>query len=342
LPYARPASAGERSYEAVPFEGDVLVPFTLPDHVAVTPDSLRAIAERHRLPSEPIIQLPETGIFNAVYRIGDRAILRVPRNDPNFIAAIYTESVAVPAARQAGVCTPALLAFDTALVLLPVPYTLYELVPGVTLESCDLDPGESFQVWRELGRDLALAHAEVPVAGNIAQLPARSLGDPRPLLDQRIEQGWLSRLDGRWLGRWLDRLALMALAPASVHFLHGDVQAANLMVQPDPLNYRAIIDWGSASVGDVACDFAAVPLRAAPYLLGGYRETIPPDVDDTIEARIVWRHLELALKTLPRGAVPGRSWAERPLPILLEVMRFFADPPSERWRSVGPTPPGSR
>jgi hypothetical protein len=45
---------------------------------------------------------------------------------------------------------------------------------------------------------------------------------------------------------------------------------------------------------------------------------------------------DLTLGMLPRGAVRGRSWAERPLPLLLEVLRFFLDPPSDRWRAVGP------
>jgi hypothetical protein len=64
--------------------------------------------------------------------------------------------------------------------------------------------------------------------------------------------------------------------------------------------------------------------------------TTARDSDETVEARIVWRHLDLSLGMLPRGAVPGRSWAERPLPMLLEVLRFFLDPPNDRWRAIGP------
>lgn len=49
---------------------------------------------------------------------------------------------------------------------------------------------------------------------------------------------------------------------------------------------------------------------------------------------------QLSLWTLPRGASPGLSWAERPVPMLLEVLRLFIEPPDDRWRAIGPVEPG--
>lgn len=112
--------------------------FRLPDYVAIDAETLQAIAKLHGLRGATVERLPETGIINAIYRLGETAILRVPRNHPDFIAHSYREAVAVPAARAAGVRTPALLAFDDSLELVPVPYTVYERVPGVTLESLGL------------------------------------------------------------------------------------------------------------------------------------------------------------------------------------------------------------
>jgi len=314
--------------------------FTLPDHVDTDTDTLRAVAARHGLDADSIKRLPETGIANAIYRIGDDAILRVPRNHPNFIADARTEVIAVPAARAAGVRTPALLAFDDSLDLLPVPYTIYERVPGVPLESLGLGPDEAAEVWSEVGRQLGRLHAGVAAPEALAGVRRRHVGPDLPaLVHARIDEGWLSPLDGRWLSCWLERLEPAAREPAPARFLHGDSQATNLMVLSDPLRFEAVIDWGSAAVGDVALDFAGVPLRAVPHMLAGHRDIAVPDSNDTIEARIVWRHLYLALLFLPRGAVPGRSWAERPLPMLLEVLRFFMDPPNDRWRAVGPVEP---
>jgi len=70
--------------------------FTLPEHLAIDADTLRAIARRHGLDAEPIERLPEPGIVNAIYRLGERAILRVPRHHPNFVEDGRREAVADP------------------------------------------------------------------------------------------------------------------------------------------------------------------------------------------------------------------------------------------------------
>jgi len=312
--------------------------FELPPHVDLTSDILRAIADRHGLDiAAGVERLPDAGIVNAIYRLGADAILRVPRNHPGCIADCRAEAIAAPAARAAGVRTPRLLAFDDGLDIVPVPYTICERVPGQALERLGIEPDAAADIWRAVGRDLARLHAGVTVKGAVAGLPEMFWReDPRTLLVRRAEEGWLTGLEVGWLTAWLDRLAPAALAPMPIRVLHGDVQWANVLVSPDPLRYEALLDWGCASLGDVACDFAGLPLRAVPHLLAGHREIAPPDGNDTIEARIVWRHLQIVLHLLPRGAVPGRSWAERPLPMLLEILRCFLDPPDERWRAVGP------
>ena len=102
-------------------------------------------------------------------------------------------------------------------------------------------------------------------------------------------------------------------------------------VRSGVLACRAVIDWGSAARGDPAFDFAGVPLRAVPFMLEGYRRVSALDGDAPVEARILWRHLHLSLYVLGRGPLPGWSWAERPLPMLLDVLRFFVDAPGGAW-----------
>lgn len=75
--------------------------FTQPDHVAIDAQTLRAIADRHGLDGSDVERLPETGIFNAIFRLGDGATLRTPRHHSDSIAA-RSEAVAVPAARAGG------------------------------------------------------------------------------------------------------------------------------------------------------------------------------------------------------------------------------------------------
>jgi Ser/Thr protein kinase RdoA (MazF antagonist) len=219
---------------------------------------------------------------------------------------------------------------DDSRELLPVPYVIYERVLGRTLARLELDPPQAAPIWQELGRDLARVHGT-----NAVELPEQeTLPDPRDLLEPRVAQGWFTVEEARWLRSWLDRLAVLTQAPTAACVLHGDSQATNVLVQATPLQYRAVIDWGGAAWGDVANDFAGVPLRAVPFMLEGHREVLP--LDEGIEARIVWRHLQLVLLMLPRGAVRGRSWAERPLAIFVDVLRFFLSQPGGAWRNLAP------
>jgi hypothetical protein len=129
--------------------------------------TLEAIGERHNLRAGEISPLKDVGIFNAIYLVGGEYVLRVPRDAPPFVAAICKESAAVPAARAAAVKTPALVAFDDSLELLPVPYAIYERVHGkTTLADIPLSsrttPAAGTLVGRTLGGDAARDHALLP------------------------------------------------------------------------------------------------------------------------------------------------------------------------------------
>jgi len=78
---------------------------SLPDFPIVSSNTLHKIAERHQLAGRTFRPLPASGVFNAIYLVGDDLVLRVPRNHPHFVAALAKEAIAVPAARAAGVRT---------------------------------------------------------------------------------------------------------------------------------------------------------------------------------------------------------------------------------------------
>jgi aminoglycoside phosphotransferase (APT) family kinase protein len=317
----------ERSVESV----------KLPEHIGVSQAVLREVARRYAAPlAGPFEVLPENGIFNAHYRLGPNLVLRVPRNHPEHFAALRREAVAIPTARNAGVHTPDLVAIDNTCALLPGPFAVYRRIEGETLESLDVSPAAAGDIWRELGRELARLHAVAPDAANRSIPPPGPLPDPRELAETHAAAGWFTTTESRWLLSWLAQLAPLALQPARERFVHGDTQASNVMVQPHPLRYVALMDWGSAAWGAQVDDLAVVPLGAVPFLLDGYRESAQIDEDPNLEARIVWRHLQLGLVTLPRGPLPGRSWAERPFTLLLDTLAFFASDPPHAWRELRP------
>ena len=71
-------------------------------------------------------------------------------------------------------------------------------------------------------------------------------------------------------------------------------------------------------------------------MLAGYREIMPVENDETAEARILWRYLTLALGNLWREPEPELAWAERPLPFLLDLMRFSMETDDHKWRALLP------
>lgn len=103
---------------------------------------------------------------------------------------------------------------------------------------------------------------------------------------------------------------------------------------PRTLDYLTLLDWGSAGWGNPVYDFAGIPLRAAPFMLEGYRQVMPLPHEETAEARILWRNLTLALGNLHRGPEPALSWAERPLGFLMETLRFLLQTDHQRWRDL--------
>lgn len=305
----------------------------LPDFPDLPAATLGAIAARHGLTGQAIAPLPNLGIFNAIFAVGESVVLRVPRQHPAFVEATRKEGVVVPAARRAGVRTPELLAFDDTLDLLPVPYGLYERVRGDTLELLGLDAAATPDVWHEVGRDLARLHGGVERTPALAALALEDLPDPEPWPQELAEQGWLGTSEARWLSAWLEHLRDLAGPNQAEVLRHGDLQGTNLMVGP-AREYLALLDWGACGWGDAAHDFAGVPQDAVPFMLRGYREERAIPDDGTFEARIVRRQLHIALFLLRRPPQPGKSWAERPLGMMLDLQRTLARSDDPRWRRL--------
>ena len=182
----------------------------LPDFPVLPPEAFAALAQKQHVSPSQIIPLPDVGITNRMYRFGDHLMLRVPRNHPHIISLAYKEAKVVPAARAAGVHTPAISLFDDSCTLLPVPYTLYERVPEKHW-GCYLEPEATPDVWRALGRDLARLHTAITPA----LLPPEEVGqcdDVRAAPAVLAETGVFTLMEARWLERWLNQLAPYALA----------------------------------------------------------------------------------------------------------------------------------
>jgi aminoglycoside phosphotransferase (APT) family kinase protein len=303
----------------------------LPDAV------LTAVAARFG--ATRIVPLERAGIFNAMFALDDRLLLRVPRDHPAFIAALVKEPRAVAAARAAGVRTPQIIAYDDSRDLLPVPFAVYERVDGTDLAArFPDDPADADHAWRAAGTDLGRLHRGVdPTA--LADLVSEELPAAQQMARHLPEQGVCGPAEAEWLAGWLDRLDGLT-GPAPAVFVHGDLQSSHLMLDAAG-DYLALVDWGGCGVGDPANDFAGVPMRAVPAMLSGYLDGagLTDDVVAALAARIVRRQLAIALFLLSRPPQPGLSWAERPAGALLDMLRFFAGRPGGGpidWAALAP------
>jgi aminoglycoside phosphotransferase (APT) family kinase protein len=304
----------------------------LPDFQTVSADVLYQIAAAYGCATVSTLERP--GIANRVYQLGDNFILRAPRDSPEFIEALEREAIAVPAARAAGVRTPALVAFDESCTLLPVPFAVYERVHGRPLEHLELPTTFEPSVLQEIGRDLARLHSGVE-KNETTEINATFLAlDPKEAVAGLAEEGTFTGLEATWLNAILERLTPAIEANYVECLRRGDTQATNIMVSSTGMEYRALIDWGNATWGDPAQDFNGLPLRAIPTVLDGYRTIAKME---NAEARILWWQFQNALYLLkrpPLPELPTRSWAERPLAQLLETLRFLMAPTSEDWKSL--------
>jgi aminoglycoside phosphotransferase (APT) family kinase protein len=269
---------------------------------------LQLFVSKHHLHvgASDIRPLRSTGIVHTIYALGENYVLRVPKDHPEAIADAYTGSVAAPAAYVAGVHTPALVAFDDDGDITPVPLSLFEHAAGEPLLDTGPHPQALAPLWRELGRDIAVLHANVTDCddpnGYLEQHDG--VGPDDHVIDGLRAEGVLGPDAARWLDTILDRLRPAIVERGSFRrFVHGDLQAPNVLAVDGC--YGALIDWDDAGWADPVVDLRYLPLRAVDAVLQGYRSVMPMDGDSSVEERVLWDKVNGALLRLRRPPRPG-------------------------------------
>jgi len=261
--------------------------------------------------------LAQTGLANRVYATAD-VVLRVATDHPEGVSDARTESVAAPAAREAGIRTPRLLAFDDSRTLIDGPFSIWERIHGETLGSAGLDASQRTTVWCEVGQELAKLHSRVRVCPD----PHGYLDSPgyepnlEPTIARFIDAGAANQKSAREISRFLDELAPhVSSAEHERCFLHNDLHDMNVMCTQTG-SLLAVIDWGDAGWGDPALDFVGVPLDMMSAAFAGYGFTNRARLGVFPDARIVWTKLHEALDAAI--SQPGR-------PVPLTSFRRFLD-----------------
>ncbi len=286
----------------------------------ISHEQLVAIAALHGLPQPAAVPEPWTGAASHVYPVGD-AVVKVPFDQADAMSAVRIDAAIATFARSLDVVVPDLVAFDESREIVPVPVAIFRRIDGVPLEPARRDDAAR-AAWEEVGRQLARVHAVTDRAAapiELREFRQTPEVDPRPWVDELRETGALSLDDARWLRELLDRLAPAAQAEVAFALCHGDVNAANVMVDADTGQLRALIDWAGAGWMDPVWDFAGVPLDVVPWLLAGHREVSPLPENDTAEARVLWVQIQMRLFSARNAP------EDEPIRIDVARLRRFAD-----------------
>ncbi|WP_230415895.1 phosphotransferase enzyme family protein [Micromonospora tarapacensis] len=288
-----------------------------------------AVIDRYQLDIDPrkTKRVNSSGNVHSVYRLGDKYILKIPRDHPRAIGETLTASVAVPAATSAGVRTGSLVAFDDSLEIFSVPFSVFEYVRGESVTpSARLLPSDA-AVWHDVGRELATLHntvGHVDDPNGWLEEWTRPL-DHAAILTGLVEAGVLASHSAEWFDELLNALKpSVSGANRYRRFVHGDLKPGNVVRCDGRLS--ALIDWDDAGWFDPAIDFAQIPLQLVDVTLAGYRAVAPLDGDDTAEQRILWDHVMTALTELWRLRIDmAKVYHPCPGDGLVEVLALAVD-----------------
>jgi aminoglycoside phosphotransferase (APT) family kinase protein len=266
---------------------------------------------------EPVLPL---GTDNANFRLGDELLVRLPRR-PRTSVTLEKERRWLPRlAPHLPLAVPLPVADGVATNGYPFAWSVYRWLPGENATVSRIpDPAQ-------LAHDLAgLIDALWRIDASDGPPPGEHnffRGEPLAARDRAMRVGTATlagALDADAVtAMWDDALAAPGWEGPPV-WIHGDLDARNLLVQDGRLS--AVIDWGSAGVGDPACDVMVAWKMLPPGARDAFRKAL--DVDDA-----TWRR--------------GRGWA---LSQAIGALAYYTEETNEvlvrearRWLSalIGP------
>lgn len=267
------------------------------DEIESDADLVRALLQA-QLPhwaELPIERVASTGTDNALYRLGDHLVARLPLR-PSSIAPVEKEHAWLPVlAPHLPLVVPVPLARCDVTDAFPWPWSVYSWLEGddATRAAPDLE------------------QAAVDLAGFLRALRSiDATGGPRPSIANYGRGVPLAARDEVTRGAidaardlvdadavaaaWEDALQAPAWAGPPV-WVHGDIAAGNLLTCSGRVT--AVIDWGCLGVGDPACDL----IVAWELFDGPGRAALRAElaVDDATWARGCGWALSTAITALP-------------------------------------------
>lgn len=204
----------------------------------------------------PLARVPSGGTENAVFRVGDRLALRMPRQ-PDAVAGLVKEMRWVPVlARHLSLEVPEFLTVGEATADYPFPWAVVRWLEGrdglaVPIHELRGAAATLTELVTQL-QGIDTTHAPAPGSEGFTR------GLPLAGRDQGVRESLLrcaGLLDTDRVGRvWEDALAAPAWEGRPV-WLHADLIPGNVLVRGGRLT--GVIDFGAMATGDPAYDVTA-------------------------------------------------------------------------------------
>lgn len=273
----------------------------------------------------PVRRLASSGSTNALFRLGDDLLVRLPRQ-PGGSASISKEATWLPVLGPLlPVAVPEVVAEFEPDHAYPERWSVVRWIDGT--HPAVVDPDTSIDPHRDiLAYDLAYDVAKVLNALRQAEVPTRAVNNPhlqsyrgeplatmdaatreniercRALTDFDLDLGAAEQI-------WAESMKLSGAADRTTpRWYHGDLAAENLLVRDGAL--AAVLDFGGLSVGDPTVDLVVA------------WEVLDPPARDLFR-----RHVGVDDATWLRG----RAWA---LSITLMIWYYWTTMPERRARCM--------
>lgn len=196
----------------------------------------------------PVAKMPSSGTNNALFRLGESMVVRVPRI-PNAVGHIDTERTWLPRlAPYLSIPIPLPLALGRPSETFEWPWTVYSLLKGNNPHA------GSLQKPNELAGDLVRFIQELRLIDTI-NAPLARRGKPLDTQDAGVRKALTNLkdlIDVQLASKIWEECLLAPKWDKAPVWVHGDIMPGNILVSGGRLS--GICDFEGVGIGDPACD----------------------------------------------------------------------------------------
>ncbi|MDP9836891.1 aminoglycoside phosphotransferase (APT) family kinase protein [Neorhizobium huautlense] len=229
----------------------------------------------------PCERLASSGTDNALYRLGDVLLLRLPRRG-HAVDLARKELDWLPYMQGLPLAVPNLRYRGTADLDQPLDFGIFDWLMGdIATPDKISDPFQAADDLAAFLRALHLKHTkDAPRSGPLNNRRGVALDDlsavTLPAIDILADE-----IDSEAAHALWKRACTLPL-PEQAVWLHGDLKADNLLARNGRLH--AVLDWGLAAVGDPAADYATAWVFIDPTARDHFRKALDLSDEDWLRA----------------------------------------------------------